>query len=63
MRRSREHCCGRAFAGGPSGPTLLCRIAANRPESVGPEDPPTKAAAHKEAALAKAGSRYRAPSQ
>ncbi|MFK3647208.1 DUF6053 domain-containing protein [Lysobacter enzymogenes] len=46
-----------AFAGGPAGPTPLCRIAASRPESVGPAGPATKAAAHKEAALVKAGSR------
>ncbi|WP_428992680.1 DUF6053 domain-containing protein [Lysobacter enzymogenes] len=29
--------------GGPSGPTLLSRIAATRKESVGPEGPPTVA--------------------
>ncbi|WP_428992777.1 DUF6053 domain-containing protein [Lysobacter enzymogenes] len=31
--------------GGPSGPMLLCQIAAIRPNSIGPEGPPTKAAA------------------
>ncbi|WP_428995189.1 DUF6053 domain-containing protein [Lysobacter enzymogenes] len=29
--------------GGPSGPMLLCQIAADRPESLGPEGPPTSA--------------------
>ncbi|WP_428995549.1 DUF6053 domain-containing protein [Lysobacter enzymogenes] len=28
--------------GGPSGPTLLCPIAAIRPKSLGPEAPPQK---------------------
>ncbi|WP_428992781.1 DUF6053 domain-containing protein [Lysobacter enzymogenes] len=36
---------GPASVGGPSGPMLLCLIAAIRPESVGPEGPPTKARA------------------
>ncbi|WP_425606317.1 DUF6053 domain-containing protein [Lysobacter yananisis] len=31
--------------GGPSGPMLLCQLAATRPKSVGAEAPPTKAAA------------------
>ncbi|WP_425606316.1 DUF6053 domain-containing protein [Lysobacter yananisis] len=30
--------------GGPSGPMLLCQLAATRPKSVGAEAPPTKAA-------------------
>ncbi|WP_425479352.1 DUF6053 domain-containing protein [Lysobacter enzymogenes] len=29
------------FVGGPSGPMLLSQIAADGPESVGPEGPPT----------------------
>ncbi|WP_394538249.1 DUF6053 domain-containing protein [Lysobacter enzymogenes] len=32
-----------ALVGGPSGPTLLFRIAATRPKSVGPEGPATQA--------------------
>ncbi|WP_425606362.1 DUF6053 domain-containing protein [Lysobacter yananisis] len=34
--------------GGPSGPTLLCPIAAIRPKSLGPEGPPTKASGLKD---------------
>ncbi|WP_425480933.1 DUF6053 domain-containing protein [Lysobacter enzymogenes] len=32
-----------ALVGGPSGPMLLSQIAASRPESLGPEGPPTNA--------------------
>ncbi|WP_428995579.1 DUF6053 domain-containing protein [Lysobacter enzymogenes] len=33
------------YAGGPSGPMLVCQSAAIRHKSIGPEGPPTKAQA------------------
>ncbi|WP_428995157.1 DUF6053 domain-containing protein [Lysobacter enzymogenes] len=52
-------CAGKPglFVGGPSGPMLLSQIAANGPESVGPEGPPTNPRPDPEARSGEPGSK------